>query len=194
MTSHTRRPGTGPRQAERLYRVVLELLREHGFDELAIETVAQRAGVNKTTIYRWWPSKDALVADALIHSELLDLDVPDTGSLRGDLTALVRQVRLLLSGADTAPIATSVFAAAASRPELAGLTRDFFADRLSRERVVFERAIARGDIHPDTDVTLAVDLALGAVWTRVVLRQQDVGEAFDAEVTDLLLAGLTPRT
>lgn len=191
MTSHTRRPGTGPRQAELLYRVVLDLLRERGFDAVAIETVAQRAKVNKTTIYRWWPSKDALVADALIHAELLDLDIPDTGTLRGDLIALVRQVRRLLTGADTAPIAASVFAAATTHPKLAELTRDFFTDRLRRERVIFERAQSRGELTGHVDVTLAIDLLLGAVWTRVVLRQQETDEDFDAMVADLLLHGLT---
>ena len=193
MTSHTRRPGTGPRQAERLYGVVLELLRERGFDAVAIEAVAQRAGINKTTIYRWWPSKDALVADALTHSELLELVVPDTGSLRGDLVALVGQVRRLLSGAATAPIATTVFAAAASAPELAALTQDFFADRLSREQVIFDRAIARGEIGAGADIMLAIDLAMGAVWTRIMLRQQETGPDFDSQVADLLLNGLSPR-
>lgn len=193
MTTHTRRPGAGPRHADRIYRAVLELLRERGFDAVAIETVAQRAGVNKTTIYRWWPAKDALVADALVHAELLDLTVPDTGSLRGDLLALVGHVRGLLTGADTAPIATTVFAAAAANPQLADLTRGFFADRLQREHAVFARAVERGELAAETDVTLAVDLLLGAVWSRVMLRQFDTDDTFDAAAVDLLLSGLSPR-
>lgn len=193
VTSHTRRPGTGPRHAERLYRVVLELLREHGFDALAIETVALRAGINKTTVYRWWPSKDALVADALVHAELLDLDIPDTGTLRGDLVALVAQVRRLLTATDTAEIATSVFAAAVSHPRLAELTRGFFTDRLNRERAVFDRAVVRGELASDVDVMLAVDLLLGAVWTRVILRRHETDDTFDTAVADLLVTGLSPR-
>lgn len=193
MLSHTRRPGAGPRQADKIYAAALELVGDRGFDALTIEGVAERSAVNKTTIYRWWPSKDALLADALVNSTLLELSVPDTGSLRGDLIALVNRVHDLLTGESTSVLALAVFTAAASRPELAELTREFFADRLDKERKIFARAIARGELDDTVDPTTVVDMLLGAVWTRAVLRQSQVPQGFAAQVVDLLLPGLAPR-
>ena len=60
----------------------LELLEDLGFGELTIEAVAARAGVGKTTIYRWWPSKAVLVADAFMSSVIRETRFPDTGSVR----------------------------------------------------------------------------------------------------------------
>lgn len=193
MRSHTRRPGAGPRQADRIYTAALELVGDNGFDALTIEGVAERSTVNKTTIYRWWPSKDALLADALINSTLLELNVPDSGSLRGDLIAMTARVHDLLTGKSTSALALAVFSAATSRPELAELTREFFTDRLEKEREVFARAIARGELDGSIDATTVVDMLIGAVWTRTVLRQSRAPQDFATQVVDLLLPGLAPR-
>jgi AcrR family transcriptional regulator len=72
----------------------LEALDEHGYDATNMNDIAARAGVGKAAIYRRWSSKAALMADALVHwrPDLLDRDVPDTGSLTGDLEAVVERV------------------------------------------------------------------------------------------------------
>ncbi|WP_262401557.1 TetR/AcrR family transcriptional regulator [Actinomadura sp. CNU-125] len=127
---------SGPRRAQDVFTATLELLAARGFDGLTIEGVAERCGVNKTTIYRWWPSKAALVAAALAEGAELDLDVPDTGTLRGDLAALVGAVVALLTEPPAAGIALAALGAAARNPELAAHARAFFADRLARERPV----------------------------------------------------------
>lgn len=186
----TRRPGAGPRSAAKLYEATLSLLAEGGYDGLTIEGVATATGVNKTTIYRWWDSKDQLLADALIHSADLDLIVPDSGSLRGDLIGLVGQVRRLLTSESTAPIVASAFAAAASRPALAGLVRGFFADRLERERVVLTRAAQRGEVDHDVDTQTIMDLLMGALWLRVMFRDEPIGADFDEQAVDMVLHGI----
>ncbi|GAA4043617.1 TetR/AcrR family transcriptional regulator [Nonomuraea soli] len=177
-----------PRAQERIFEATLRLLAEHGYDGLTVEGVAKESGVNKTTLYRWWSSKAALARDALVHSELLALDPPDTGSLRGDLIALVEHVIGLL----TLPSVRAVVAAmagAAGNGELAETAKAFFADRFDREQAIFERARERGDLPPGADPMLVVDLLAGAVWTRLLLRQEPLGDAFAARAVDLVLGG-----
>ncbi|MEU3222766.1 TetR/AcrR family transcriptional regulator [Streptomyces sp. NPDC006976] len=187
------RPGKGPRAAEAIFDATLRLLAERGYDGLTIEAVALAAGVNKTTIYRWWPSKAALLPAALLRARVLDIEIPDTGSLRGDLIALADQVIDLVTGVRSRAIVRAV----ASGPGLPGdglasLARDFFADRFSREQPVFTRAFERGELPPGTDPMLLLDLIAGAVWVRALLRNEPVPPGFAAAVVDAVLPA--PRT
>lgn len=185
----SRRAGRGPRQAQKIYRVTLDLLAECGYDDLTVEGVAARAGVNKTTIYRWWSDKDALLGAALVQSDLLRLTVPDTGSLRGDLRGLVRELVELMTGEATSRVVVAALGAVAGRPRLEWLAREFVADRLSGERAVFDRAVARGELRAAVEPAVIVDLLAGAVWSRVMLRQALVSEEFAEQVVDVVLDG-----
>lgn len=185
----SRRAGRGPRQAQKIYRVTLDLLAECGYDDLTVEGVAARAGVNKTTIYRWWSDKDALLGAALVQSDLLRLTVPDTGSLRGDLRGLVRELVELMTGEATSRAVVAALGAVAGRPRLEWLAREFVADRLSGERAVFDRAVARGELRAVVEPAVIVDLLAGAVWSRVMLRQAPVSEEFAEQVVDVVLDG-----
>lgn len=175
----------GPRAAPAIFDATLALLAERGYEGLTIEAVARAAGVNKTTIYRWWPSKAALVRATGLHARALDISVPDTGSLRGDLVALVEQVIGLLTGPYAEPVVRAL-AGGAGGAELADLTRDLFAERFAREQPVFARARARGEL-PATDPKLLVDLVAGAVWVRVLLRREPLPDRFAADIVDAVL-------
>ncbi|WP_406515969.1 TetR/AcrR family transcriptional regulator [Streptomyces sp. NBC_00873] len=183
-----RRPGKGPRAAAAIFDTTLRHLAERGYARLTIEAVAQDSGVNKTTIYRWWPSKPALLRAAMLHARVLDIDIPDTGSLRGDLIALTEQIVRLLTDERTEPVARAMTAGTGlPDDELAALTRDFFADRFSREQPVFTRAIARGELPKDADPMLLLDLIAGAVWMRVLLRREPAPPDFARDVVDAVL-------
>lgn len=179
----------GPRQASAIFAATLELLAEQGYDGLTIESIASRSGVNKTTIYRWWPSKDAVLAAALVHSDLLAFAMPDTGSLRGDLLALAREITQLLTGERTAPIVATVLAAAPRRPELAAVAHTFFAERLTREQPMFQRAIARAELPATADPAMIMDLLAGAIWFRILLRDQPMSSDYLSGAVDLVLHG-----
>lgn len=184
----SRRPGAGPRAAAAIQDAALRLLAERGYTGLTMEAVAQEAGVNKTTIYRWWPSKAALLRAALTDGALLDFEVPDTGSLRGDLVALTERVVVLLTGARTESVVRAMTSGSGtSDDELAMLARDFFADRFSREQPVFRRAAERGELRPGADPMLLLDLMAGAVWVRAVLRRAPLPAGFAREVVDAVL-------
>ncbi|WP_329154436.1 TetR/AcrR family transcriptional regulator [Streptomyces sp. NBC_01456] len=178
-----------PRKAQEIFDATLDLLAEKGYEGLTIEGVAQRSGVNKTTIYRWWPSKGALLGAALIGARRLDLAPPDTGSLQRDLESLLHTITTLLTTPPASGIAVSVLGAATHSAELAAHVKDFFADRMAREQPVFTRAVARGELAADSDPMLLVDLLAGAAWVRVVLRQLPLEKDFVTRTVRIVLEG-----
>ena len=192
MPSHHR---TGaPRRVHEIFAATLDLLCEQGYAGLTIEGVAERSGVNKTTIYRWWPSKGALVGGALLGVRELELRPPDTGSLRGDLEELMHTVCTLLSTPPAAQIAIATLGAVTHSDDLAGYVHDFLADRLGRERVIFERAVRRGELDRSLDPMLLVDLLTGAAWVRVVFRGLAVDDAFVHDAVATVLDSVDRRS
>ncbi|WP_182898920.1 TetR/AcrR family transcriptional regulator [Microbispora sp. H10830] len=179
-----------PRKKDDILNAALRLLAEKGYEGLTIEGVAERSGVNKTTIYRWWPSKAALLGTALVEARALDFEVPDTGSLRGDLRALLDGLARLLTTPPAADIAVAALGAAANSPELAEAARGFFADRFARERSIFERARERGDIGDSADPMTIIDLLAGAVWLRVVFRQLPLDDGFTERAVNAVVDGV----
>ncbi|WP_204073178.1 TetR/AcrR family transcriptional regulator [Planotetraspora phitsanulokensis] len=181
-----------PRKKRQILDATLELLAEKGYEGLTIEGVAGRSEVNKTTIYRWWPSKAALLGAALVEAEVLDFDAPDTGSLDGDLRRLVEGVARLLTVPPASDIAVAALGAAVHDPALAEAAKGFFADRFARELPIFERARARGEIDASADPMMIVDLLAGAVWLRVVFRQLPLDRDFADRTVALVLHGVRP--
>jgi AcrR family transcriptional regulator len=190
--SEIRRPGKGPRHAVEIYRATLDLLVERGYDGLTIEGVAAHSGVNKTTIYRWWQSKDDLLCSAFIETNLLKLDVVHTGSLRGDLIAVTNQVVDLLTSEEAGRV-TRASLGGLDRPGLARFVEMFCAERLEAEKHIFQRAVVRGEIDPEVDPATIVDLLAGAIWYRVLVRQTGLPGDFAERLVDIVLAGL-PRS
>jgi AcrR family transcriptional regulator len=186
----------GPRAAQTIFEVTLRLLAAHGYSRLTIEAVAAEAGVNRTTIYRWWPSKAALVRSAVLHSRILEIEIPSTGALRDDLVEMARALIDLLRGDDTGPVVRAILSAAVGEPELAVMSRQFFGDRLERFAPLVDRAVRRGELPEDVDVMLLSDVIGGSVWFRTMLRQEPVGSDFAERVADAALAGLrgVPQT
>ncbi|MCG5219389.1 TetR/AcrR family transcriptional regulator [Streptosporangium sp. KLBMP 9127] len=179
-----------PRKQQQIFRATLAMLAEKGYEGLTVEGVAERSGVNKTTIYRWWPSKSALLGAALLESDLLEFDAPDTGTLHGDLVALTRQIVTLLTEPPAADIAVAALGAAVRTPELASSARTFFAERFARESVIFERARERDELPVHADPLLIMDLLAGAVWMRTVFRQLPLEPGFAEHAVTTVLSGV----
>ncbi|WP_214321105.1 TetR/AcrR family transcriptional regulator [Nonomuraea sediminis] len=177
-----------PRKQQEIFDATLRLVSERGYDGLTIEGVAERSGVNKTTIYRWWPSKAALLGAALVEADTLGFDPPDTGSLRGDLVAVVEGIRRLLTQPPGRDIAVAALGAAVHHPELD--VRGFFADRMAREKAIFDRAARRGELAAETDPMLVIDLLAGAVWIRAVFRGLPLDDDFAGDAVSAVLDGV----
>lgn len=186
---HGTRPSGGPRKAQEIFDATLDLLAEKGYEGLTIEGVAQHSGVNKTTIYAGGRPRARSWAPHSSAPAKLDLAPPDTGSLQGDLEALLHTIATLLTTPPASDIAVAVLGAATHSAELGAHVKDFFADRIAREEPVFTRAMERGELPADADPMLLVDLLAGAAWIRVVLRQLPLEKDFVSRTVRTVLQG-----
>ena len=180
-----------PRKAAAIHSATLELLAERGYDALTVEAIADRAGVNKTTVYRTWATKDEVLADSLVHAPELALDVPDTGGLRGDLIAFAEHVLRLVTEPSTLRIVSAMLAGAPDRPATAAAAHRFFADRLGREQVIFDRARRRGELPEAADPEMLIDVIGGAIWLHVLARGGSPDRDHLAALVDTALLGAT---
>jgi AcrR family transcriptional regulator len=146
-----------------------ELFTARGLRELTIEAIAGRAGVGKTTIYRWWPSKAAVVLDALHEHFDATIGFPDTGSAREDLRRQLRSVIALLNTA-SGEAYLALIAESQHDTQLArALAARYLAARRAAAAEVIERGIARGELRHDLDPGAVIDLLYGAVYYRVLV-------------------------
>lgn len=190
----TKSPGRSRdlRAMEAIFQATRELLLERGYPDLTIEGVAHRAKVGKSTIYRWWPSKQSLVLDAAAK-ELHFGDVPDTGNTRQDLISGIDQLTRTFSN----PVAGAVISAAIAHVERdPTLTRNFrnrwVTPWLQSFSAALERGIARGDLPRGLDVLFTGDLVLGLVFKRTLTHENPETEGLTAGLVDFLLNGRLP--
>ncbi|WP_203897521.1 TetR/AcrR family transcriptional regulator [Virgisporangium aliadipatigenens] len=146
---------------------VAAILTEEGFDAVSVDAVAARSRVHRTTVYRRWRDPGGLLADALDAAREQAWEPPDTGSLRGDLTAVNAQVIEALTGRP--PVTTALIAASFRSPAAAHALRAFWEDRYARAAVVVTRAIARGDAAPDADPRAVLVAATAPLFHELAL-------------------------
>lgn len=189
----SRRPGR-PR-SERARRAILQaaadLLLDEGPAQVSMDAVAQRAGVSKATIYRWWPSRERLALDALLEWTATGSSPRDTGSLRADLLSHVRPWVREIRRRPFARVLAEFVTKAQSDPAFAeDYRRHFVEPRRAPMRAALERAIARGEVPADLDLEVALDLVYGPIYHRLLHGHAPLTERFAASVIDLALAGI----
>jgi AcrR family transcriptional regulator len=165
------------------------VLTENGYDATNMDDIAARAGVGKAAIYRRWSSKAALLTDTLVYwrPDLLTRDAPDTGSLAGDLDALVERVGSNENALITSDLVLRVAVEAVCDPELASAVDDLMLFRGKRVlSTILARAAARGEISGDRDWSLVADVVL-AMGLLQVVRGQTVNAGFVQQVIDALV-------
>ena len=191
-------PTPAPRgrpRSERAHQAILdaanELLEERGFVDLTIDEIAQRAGVSKTTIYRRWPTKGTLVFEAFSADFLNRQPRPDTGSLRGDLLASLRAWIRVNKGTVKGRTLVGLIAEVQRDPELAEIWReDVIAPVRARHRTIVERAIDRGEVTPDTDPDVVLDMVYGPAYHRLLQSHLPLTDRFAQAVVDTVVAGV----
>jgi len=151
---------------------VLVGLSERGYDQMSMDDVASRARVGKAAIYRRWPSKVAVVADAIAHWRrgLGSVQPPDTGSLRGDIDALAAAVpEMDATEIGMMKVVIGVASAATNDPGLAAALDELVLSQPRRMiNVVLDNAVARGEIPAGRDLALIADAALGLNVLRAI--------------------------
>ena len=183
-----------PRRREAILRAAIELVAEVGYDRMTVEALASRAGVSKPTIYRRWPGgKKEIVLDA-IRSKHADTDAEaDTGSLRGDLFAMLRSAIEHID--DDTHLAAGLISQLRNSEELARLMRDGVVDyQRQRYAALIQRAVARGELSPDARITpLFPDIAGSLIFARAAVTREPVDRPFLEELVDhVLLPVLNP--
>jgi len=192
-----KRPPGRPRSEQSrlaILRSTLKLLRKKGgFPELTIEAIAADANVGKATVYRWWPSKATLVADAFAESSEQELQFPDTGSVVGDMSLQMRRlIRIFRS--DRGKVVAALLAGGQSDPELIEAFRErFLWPRRRQAYITLQRGIDRGEIPSGTDMDLILDSLYGPIYMRFLIRHDELTEDFADQLCALVLNGRRRR-
>ncbi|MFJ8695649.1 TetR/AcrR family transcriptional regulator [Streptomyces roseolilacinus] len=157
-------------------RAAEELLEEVGYEGLVLTEVAARAQVNKTTVYRRWPSKVDLVTD-LFLARTAEQDIGrDTGSLVGDLTALLQDIVSNVNS-PAARAVLSVLIGGVLDDETRAARTAFWAERFRRSAAIVDRAVGRGELPPGTDARLLLEDTCSPVYFRVLITGEALTEA-----------------
>jgi AcrR family transcriptional regulator len=170
----------------------LDLVADVGISGLRVEDVSARAGVGRSAIYRRYESKSSLVA-AAIAALVSEISLPDTGSTRDDLLALMADAVAVYSDPLRAGVMPSLVAAMRHEPELASAIREgFLTKRRDALRAVLERGVARGDLRADLDTELALDVLGGPLFYRLLITGGPLDASLVEGVADLILRGFAP--
>ena len=185
----------GRPRSERARKAILDaatdMFLELGLEGASIEAIAERAGVSKATIYRWWPSKEVLALDAIYSNWAVVSTLNDTGTLRGDLLSLILPWVRKLGRKPFARIIAQLAARVHTDPDFGALWRERFVEpRRALARVILARAVERGEIDRNVKLEVAVDLLYGPLYHRLLHGHAPLTERFARDVIDILLDGL----
>jgi AcrR family transcriptional regulator len=191
-----RRPPTGaavlqPAVTASITEAVLDELAELGYARLSMEAVAKRAGVGKSALYRRWSSKQEMALAVLAEFSVDQAPTPDTGSLRGDVRESLDAVARWLSHPRFSRILPDLVAEMARNPELSDLVEGMIGrPRRDRGAVMLQRAMRRGELAPDTDLEIALDLIGAPVYWRLTVRDADAEPGYLDKLADMLVRAL----
>ena len=188
------RPPGRPRSAEAdraILRATVDLLADEGYGGVTMEGVAARAGVGKATVYRRWPTKSALVVDAISACRESAWQPPDTGSAREDLLAFVRGFMQHLRTSDAGRVMPALVTELARSPELAVAFRDGFVQpRRARVLEAVRRGIERGEVRRDVDPEVVADAVVALLMHRFLITGMDIDDGLPERVLDVLWRGV----
>lgn len=176
-TPGTSRPGgRTARTAEAVFASTISELSARPYADISVDTIAARAGVHKTTVYRRWGTKAELVAQALAGAAAAAIEVPDTGNFESDLRALSRSVGAVLADPGGAAITRALLAGAAESAEIGALMDRFWATRLAAISAIVDRAVQRGEISSGTDAAGIMNAVAAPLYYRLLVTREPITE------------------
>ena len=157
---------------------------------MSVEAIAERAGVSKATIYRWWPNRAAVVMDGFLSIVSSEVPFPHTGHAREDIRIHMRRLAEAFSGKIGRTVA-ALIAEGQSDPELAEALRSrWLSVRRAEAREILELGIERGELREDLDLEVAVDVLYGPIYYRMLVGHAPVDNGFTDALADHIFAGL----
>jgi AcrR family transcriptional regulator len=169
-------------------RVAAEEIARTGYAALRVEHVADRAGVNKTTVYRRWPTKADLIAAAMRELFGQHDPLPDTGSVRTDLVVMVRRA-ILVSSTPEGRAFIRLMAVESGDPEVDALARSLRSSMMDHRMAIIERGQLRGEVPAGIDARMLLDAIFVPIVSRVGRYHEEVDVATAEAFVDLALAG-----
>lgn len=183
-----------PRSRQAILAAAADITREKGFPALTMEGIAERAGVAKTTVYRSWPGKAAVVMDAVFAESAGRLSFPDTGSAVEDLRRQISAVIRVFNDRRIGPLYVGLLAESQHDTALArALDERLIAPRRAGAAEVLRRGVERGELRPDTNIDVAIDALYGAVYYRLLVSHQPMRTGYAETVVHEVLGGLLQR-
>jgi AcrR family transcriptional regulator len=176
------------RSRDRVLATAFDLLSENGVGGFSIDEVARRSGVAKTTIYRHWPSREALVLDAASRISA-EVEVPDTGSLEGDVTAILANLGHLLGTARWSSVVPSIIDVAERDPEFAAVHGTIQRGHAAPLRAVIERAAERGLVPTGTDPSGMISALIGPLYYRRWFSREPIDDQFVQTIVSNVIGG-----
>jgi AcrR family transcriptional regulator len=177
---------------EAIRAAVFEELATVGFARMSIEGIARRAGVGKTAVYRRWKSKLSLVLDLVSAFAAQGLPAPATGSLYGDVRALLEVASHALRHPVASQVIPDLLVEAARNPEIADTIKSaLFDSQQGVAALVVRDAVARGDLPETADPDRALDLILGPLYWRLVVVRGDLPKGYLDDLAASVVAALT---
>lgn len=163
-----------PESAEAIIEAAQAVLTETGYTGFSIEAVARRARAGKPTIYRWWPSKAALLVD--VYQRQKRVEIPDTGALEEDLVGFLKSLFAHWRDTPSGNVFRSLVAEAQSDATAAAALADYARARRGHTGLMIERAKARGEVADDVDEGIVADLIASFAWRRLLTNRLDEDE------------------
>lgn len=167
-----------------------DLLIENGFGAVTVEKIAEKAGVSKATIYKWWPNKAAVVMDGFLNATTEKLPIPDTGSTIDDMFIQVSNfVEFLMSKKGN--VITEIIAEGQFDQNLADIYRKaYFKPRRVISKQILERGILRGELRKDLNMELSIDLIWGPVFYRLLITGEVLDDTFIRNLINYAFEGI----
>jgi AcrR family transcriptional regulator len=166
----------------------IDVLLTQTLEDLSIAEVARRAGVHESSIYRRWGNKENLVLDAALSRVQVELPIPDTGSLRGDLLALLRA----MAAFEATPFVEAMLRlnAGDDTPEAAANRARVWVEADALIGAMLDRAEVRGELPVGIDRRLALETLIGPLQVRLLLSREPFDDAYHEQIVNVLLGGL----
>ena len=180
-----------PASEEAILAAAGAILSEGGLAAFSIEAVARRAKAGKPTIYRWWPSKAALLLD-IYHRQKGETFYADTGNTRKDLIAFLETL-LGFWQKSGGEVFRSIIAEAQSDPAALEALRDYAVSRCRASGIILERGVTRGEIRTELDIPLVMELFSSFCWQRLLTGRLDASQEQLAHLVDAVLIGFSTK-
>jgi AcrR family transcriptional regulator len=178
-----------PESADAILEAAEAVLREAGYAGFSIEAVARRARAGKPTIYRWWPSKAALLIE--VYQRQKHVETPDTGNVEDDLTGFLKNLFAHWRDTPSGNIFRSLVAEAQSDETAAAALANYAKGRRTHTGMMIERAKARGEVAADVDAGIVADLIASFAWRHLLSNRLDEDEAAIRAAVRYVVRGIT---